>query len=236
MNNAELRQKLEQAVLQDPNLNTAEINKFMHHDPEFKRLVLALRQQQQQLEQALRIKPPAELSAELLQLPQQNTPQSNWLMNIAIAASVLIVSLFSAMLYTQYKHEDMASHVLAHVHHEANYVDNHLVQQPLADVNTKLASFNLSLHDWSEEIIYARFCTFKGIRSLHLAVRTATGYATVFIVPKDTKLDLIDHFSDPDYQGLSLAMAQANLVVVSQEATDLSSLPSKLLAHLRVST
>jgi hypothetical protein len=233
MNKLDRRQQLEQAVQQDPNMNSTEIVELMQQDTEFNCFVLALRKQQLQLEQALRITPPPELSAELLKLPQQIKPRHNWLKNVALVASVAVISLVSLMLYIQYNQEDMASHVLAHVHQEALYVDSHLVQQPLADVNAKLASFNLSLNDWSEEIIYARFCTFKGIRSLHLAVRTGTGYATVFIVPKDSKLDLIAHFSDPDYQGLSLAMAQANLVVISREVADLSTLPTKLVANLR---
>ncbi|CAM3725233.1 DUF3379 family protein [Rheinheimera salexigens] len=235
MNNTELRQQLKQLVLQDPSIESPEVNALIQQDAEFKQFVSQVRQQQQQLEQALRITAPTELASELLQLANKSKAKTPWLINLAVAASLALVSILSVVVYTNYQHEDMASHVLAHVHEEANFVDSHLVQQPLTEVNTKLASFNISLQDWAEEIIYARFCTFKGVRSLHLAIRTDTGYATVFIVPKDSQLDLIANFSDTDYQGLSFAMAQANLVIVSREPADLNVLPQKLLANLRVS-
>jgi uncharacterized protein YebE (UPF0316 family) len=108
----------------------------------------------------------------------------------------------------------------------------HTKSQPLSEVNLKLADFSASLQDWQDEIIYARYCTFQGVRSLHLAVKTATGYATVFIVPKEAELDFVASFADNRYQGLTMAMSKANIVVVSDNAADLKQLPQKLTDKL----
>ncbi|MGI5309190.1 DUF3379 family protein [Rheinheimera sp. WS51] len=229
MNNTELYQ----LVLENPQAETAEIIAKMHSDAKFKQFVLKQRLQQQQLEQALRISPPAELQAQLLKLPQQTKTTHGWLSNLAIAASIAFLALSSTILYNQFSQQDLANHILAHVHFEQERLDRHLVNQPLAEVNAKLASFNMSLEDWPEQILYAQYCNFKGIRSLHLAVKTASGYATVFIMPKEAKLKFTSHFSDLDYQGLALTMQAANLVIVSQQAEDLKVLPGKLLANLR---
>ncbi|WNO62058.1 DUF3379 family protein [Rheinheimera sp. MMS21-TC3] len=236
MNNFKLRQQLEQEVLQNPNSTHPQVINLMQQDAEFKSFVSNIRLQDQALQQALKLPLPAEVSTELLQIPNQPIAKTTWLTHLAIAASFVALSLISAVIYKHYTPSSMAEHALAHIHNEVDFVNSHLAQQSLSDVNSKLASFNASLENWSDDIIYARFCHFKGVRSLHLAIRTSTGYATVFIVPKETKLNNNQHFSDADYQGIELAMAQANLVIVSREAADLNLLSQKLLANLRFST
>lgn len=236
MNNLKLRQQLEQEVLQNPNSTHPQVINLMQQDADFKSFVLGIRQQDQALQQALQLPLPAELKAELLLIAKDEKPKHTWFTHLAIAASFILMSLVSAIIYNHYQPSSMANHALAHIHNEANFVDSHLAKQSLSAVNSKLASFNASLENWSDDIIYARFCHFKGVRSLHLAIRTSTGYATVFIVPKETKLNNNQHFSDADYQGIEFAMAQANLVIVSREAADLNLLSQKLLANLRFST
>lgn len=228
MDNAELRRKL----LADPSLDTPAITTAMQHDADFRQFVVHLRHQQQAIESAINIEIPGGLASNLLQLPRNASTHRRWRPLLALAASVSLVSVIAVKLYTSSFATDLAGHALAHVRHEADYLQNHMVHQSLDDVNAKLASFDASLLDWSEDIVYARFCDFQGTRSLHLAVRTATGYATIFVVPKDAALSFVAQFSDPDYQGISMQLAHANVVVVSNNPQDLQRLPLELRQNL----
>ena len=178
-----------------------------------------------------------EIFAECLRIPplkiwDRGKPRRRWFTPLALAASIALVSVLGVQLYQGSFATDLGSHALAHVYHEHDYLQQHAQMQPLDEVNLKLASFDASLQDWQDEIIYARYCTFQGVRSLHLAVKTAGGYATVFIVPKDAELAFSGQFSDQQYQGLTLAMSKANIVVVSDNAADLKQLPQKLTDKL----
>jgi len=225
MDNTELRRIL----LADPFSSEPELLAAMAEDADLRQFARQLQQQQQELEDALQVTVPPMLAERLLQIPrqQQKLPR-RWVMPLAMAASVALLSVVGVQLYYNSLSTDLGGHALAHVHHEEEYLLSQVSVQSLAEVNLKLASFDASLQDWQDDILYARYCTFQGVRSLHLAVKTATGYATVFIVPKDAELRFAAQFADQRYQGLTLAMPKANIVVVSDHAADLQQLPQKL--------
>uniref|UniRef100_A0A486XPS5 DUF3379 domain-containing protein n=1 Tax=Rheinheimera sp. BAL341 TaxID=1708203 RepID=A0A486XPS5_9GAMM len=215
-------------LLADPFSNDPALQQALAHDAELRQFASELQQQQRELEDALQVPVPPMLAERLLQIPQQPQAKRSWFTPLALAASIALVSVLSVQLYQQSYAGDLGSHALAHIYHEADYLQQHASSQPLDQVNLKLASFNASLKDWQDDIIYARYCTFQGVRSLHLAVKTATGYATVFVVPKDAELGFSEAFADAKYQGITLAMRNANIVVVSDNASDLQQLPQKL--------
>jgi hypothetical protein len=229
MNNTEVRRIL----LVDPFSQEPAVRDALARDTALQQFALELQQQQRELEDALHVPVPPMLAERLLQIPQQQHKQRrNWFTPLALAASIALVSVLSVQLYQHSFVSDLGSHALAHVYHEHNRLLQHTKSQPLSEVNLKLADFSASLQDWQDEIIYARYCTFQGVRSLHLAVKTATGYATVFIVPKEAELDFVASFADNRYQGLTMAMSKANIVVVSDNAADLKQLPQKLTDKL----
>ena len=229
MDNTELRRIL----LADPNSEHPALQQALAEDAELRQFAAQLQQQQRELEDALQIPVPPMLAERLLHIPQQQQKKRpSWFTPLALAASVALLSVLGVQLYQGSLATDLGSHALAHVHHEADYLLRHAQSQPLSEVNLKLASFDASLQDWQDEIIYARYCTFQGVRSLHLAVKTDTGYATVFIVPKDAELAFSAQFADAQYQGMTLPMANANIVVVSNNAEDLQQLPQKLADKL----
>lgn len=230
MNNTEVRRIL----LIDPFSREPAVRDALAQDTALQQFALELQQQQRDLEDALQVPVPPMLAERLLQIPaqQQPKPLRRWFTPLALAASIALVSVLGLQLYQNSFATDIGSHALAHVYHENDYLQQHAHNQPLSEVNLKLADFSASLQDWQDEIIYARYCTFQGVRSLHLAVKTATGYATVFIVPKEAELDFVASFADKRYQGLTLAMSKANVVVVSDNADDLQYLPQKLADKL----
>ena len=227
MNNTEFQQiLLADPFSRDPALLTA-----MAQDADLQQFANELQQQQRELDDALQVPVPPMLAERLLQIPQQKSGR-NWFTPLALAASIALVSVLGMQLYQTGYATNLGSHALAHVYHEHGYLQQHAQMQPLAAVNLKLADFSASLQDWQDEIIYARYCDFQGVRSLHLAVKTATGYATVFVVPKDAELGFSEAFADEKYQGITLAMRNANVVVVSDNPADLQQLPSKIRQKL----
>ncbi|MBU2115424.1 MAG: DUF3379 domain-containing protein [Gammaproteobacteria bacterium] len=228
MNNTEFHQIL----LADPFSKHPALLDAMAQDADLQQFANELQQQQRELDDALQVPVPPMLAERLLQIPQQQKTGRSWFTPLALAASIALVSVLGMQLYQTSYATNLGSHALAHVYHEHDYLQQHAQMQPLDEVNLKLADFSASLQDWQDEIIYARYCTFQGVRSLHLAVKTATGYATVFIVPKDAELSFSETFADKRYQGLTLAMANANVVVVSDNSADLQHLPQKLSRKL----
>lgn len=228
MNNTELQRML----LADPYSQHPAVLQALEQDEQLRQFAEHLRQQETELLDALQTPVPPMLAEKLLQLPKQQTTRKalrDWLAPLALAASVALVSVLGVQLYQNATATDLGSHALAHVYHEHEYLLRHAAAQPLDEVNLKLADFSASLQqDWQDEIIYARYCTFQGVRSLHLAVKTADGYATIFVVPKEAELKFVKDFSDSRYQGVSLAMAKANVIVVSDNDKDVKVLPKKL--------
>jgi hypothetical protein len=221
--------ELHRILLADPFSQHPEVVTALAQDADLLNFALELQQQQQELEDALQVAVPPMLAERLLQIPRQPRKQAQrWFTPIALAASLAVVSVLGVQLYQSSFATDLGGHALAHVYHEEDYLLSHAQPQSVADVNLKLASFDASLQDWQDEIIYARYCTFQGVRSLHLAVKTSTGYATVFVIPKDAELGFSTQFGDRRFQGVTLAMPKANLVVVSSNADDLQKLPQKL--------
>lgn len=228
--------ELQRILLADPYSQHPTVLKALSEDEQLRQFVEQLRQQEAELLDALQTPVPPMLAEKLLQLPTQQSsgkPVRDWLAPLALAASIALISVLGVQMYQHTGATDLGSHALAHVYHEHEYLLRHAAAQPLDDVNLKLADFSASLQpDWQDEIIYARYCTFQGVRSLHLAVKTADGYATVFIVPKEAELKFVKDFNDSRYKGVTLAMAKANVVVVSDNSSDLKALPKKLTDKL----
>lgn len=225
-------QTLRQMLLADPYSDDPQLLAALAEDANLQQFAEQLKQQQQALEDALQVPVPPMLAEQLMQIPQQRQPLHAYWRPLALAASVALMSLIGFKLYFASFAADLGEHALAHVYHEQAYLESHASNQPLSEVNLKLASFGASLEDWQDEIIYARYCNFQGVRSLHLAVKTASGYATVFVVPKEAELAFTAQFADKQYQGLTIAMANANVVVVSSVAEDLQQVPQKLRQKL----
>jgi hypothetical protein len=225
--------ELQRILLADPFSTHPDVTAALAQDSELAQFARELQQMQQELDDALQVTVPPVLAERLLQIPaQQRKTTTRWFTPLAMAASIALVSVLGVQLYFSTYATDLGQHALAHVYHEEDYLLSHASTQSLADVNLKLAGFGASLQDWQDEIIYARYCTFQGLRTLHLAVKTASGYATVFVVPKDAELDFVAQFGDNRFQGLTLTMPKANLVVVSNDAADLKQLPQKLTDKL----
>lgn len=220
--------ELQRILLADPYSTDPALLAAMARDEKLRQFAEQLQQQERELEDALQIPVPPMLAERLMQIPQQDHPGRRWFAPLALAASIALLSVLGVQVYQGSYATNLGSHALAHVYHEHDFLLAHATSQPLDEVNVKLADFGASLNDWQDDIIYARYCTFQGVRSLHLAVKTAEGYATIFVVPKEAELAFVKQFADNRYSGVTLAMARANVIVVSDNNADLEKLPQKL--------
>lgn len=226
-----------QALTADPQARTSELATAVAADPALQQLQRQLLLDQARIKQAFTFNIPDSLELKLLRqqmLLTQQTLKKRFAGAIALAASVAFIAGLTLNWFNYgYPQMTLGEHALAHVYHEAPYLDQMLTPQPLTQVNAKLASFGAELTEWSDTIVYANFCDFRGTRSLHLVMQTEHGLATVFIVPDDNNLKFEHHFADNTYRGRSLAFKNADLVVVSENEDDLRQLPAKLEQQLK---
>ncbi|MAD75353.1 MAG: hypothetical protein CML20_11285 [Rheinheimera sp.] len=228
---------LRQALIADPQARSAKLAQAVAADPQLQQLQRQLLLDQVRIMQALTLDVPDTLAVKLLRQQMQLTQKTQtrrFTGAIALAASIAFVAGLT-LNWFNYGFPDMTlgQHALAHVYHEAPYMDQMLAPQPLIQVNAKLASFGAELTDWSQSIVYSNFCDFRGTRSLHLVMQTEQGLATVFVVPADNQLKFEHNFSDGTYRGRSVALKNADLVVVSENEQDLQQLPAKLQQQLK---
>jgi len=227
-----------QALIADPQARNASLANAVAADPELQQLQRQLLLDQVSIKQALSFSVPDSLALTLLRqqmLLTQQAQKKRFTGAIALAASLAFIAGLTLNWFNYgFPQMTMGQHALAHVYHEAPYLDKMLSPQPLDQVNAKLASFGAELSDnWQQNIVYANFCDFRGVRSLHLVMETPGGLATVFVVPNGSKLKFEHDFSDNVYRGRSLALKNADLVVVSENGDDLQQLPAKLKQQLK---
>ncbi|KKO44654.1 hypothetical protein WG68_13925 [Arsukibacterium ikkense] len=228
---------LKQALIADPQARNPELARALAADHELQQLQRQLLLDQLSIKQALEFKVPETLPLKLLRqqmVLSQQTQQKRFAGAIALAASIAFVAGLTLNWFNYgYPQMTLGQHALAHVYHEAPYMEQMLAPQPLHQVNLKLASLGAELSDWQHSILFANFCDFRGTRSLHLVLQTEHGLATVFIVPAGNKLKFEHHFADETYRGRSLALKTADIVVVSENDADLQQLPAKLKQQLK---
>ncbi|MDX1676957.1 DUF3379 family protein [Arsukibacterium sp.] len=228
---------LKQALMADPLAKSTELGDAVAADPELQQLQRQLLLDQARIKQAFEFNVPDSLELNLLRQHMRHSQQTlkrRFSAAIAVAASIAFVAGLTLNWFNYgFPQMTLGQHALAHVYHEAPYLDQMLTPQPLSQVNAKLASFGAELADWQDNIVYANFCDFRGTRSLHLVMQTEQGLATVFFVPQSSTLKFEQYFADDQYHGRSLALKHADVVVVSKNDSDLQQLPAKLKQQLK---
>jgi len=232
MDELEFRRRL----LSNPATSDEEMLRQLNADPEKKRIQHELLGLDQQLKATLSVPVPPDLADRLMLnqslLQHQQIRQRRWW--LGMAASLLLVSslLFKPDHWTLWP-RDMASHALAHVYHELPQLQNSTSRVDLHAVNLLLADLGGQLSQWPDAIRFARFCDFQGKRSLHLIFNTEQGPVTVFVLPKNHGLSQQGDFSDEQFHGYNLQLAQADLVLVAARDQPLTGIAERLQQQLQ---
>lgn len=215
MDELEFRRRL----FSDPSATDPALQQSVKNDSTKAELRQELLKLDETLQQALHIAVPDDLQARLLLQQQvtkfrQQRQRKQWLYGIA-ATVALALGLVQLRFEPLHFAQDLGSYALAHVYHEASALLNHNAQMPLAEVNQLMASFAGRLEGFDGKVRYARFCHFRGVRSLHLILDSKEGTVTVFVLPKDHGWQNTGAFTDDNFHGQSLALAGADLVLVA---------------------
>ena len=85
-----------------------------------------------------------------------------------------------------------------------------------------MATFDGSFKKSLGKLLFADYCRFDGMKSLHLVYQGATSPVTVFIVPKDEQLNFTPNFNDKKLFGSSIEFKHSNVIVVADKNESLS--------------
>lgn len=231
MDELELRRRL----FSDPQSTDAALRQALKAAPDMQQFQQELLQQDLQIKQALQCDVPEDLAGRLLFNQQlqsyRQKKQQRWVYGLA-AGVALALGLVQLRFEPLHFPTDLGGYALAHVYHEASALVGKSSQLPLSQVNALLASFDGKLSGFEQQIRYARFCSFRGVRSLHLVLDTKDGPVTVFVLPKDHGWPANQTFADDNFHGQSLMMNKADLVLVAAKDQQLQEIAGKLQQQL----
>ncbi|WP_337880716.1 DUF3379 family protein [Rheinheimera sp.] len=232
MDELEVRRQL----LADPYHLTAQLQQALRQDAELRQFHQSVLEQDELVRNALHRTVPLKVQQQLqllpvtLSQPQRKNYSRGWLALAASLAFLVGLGLNWATLW--YGPQNLGANSLAHVYHEEPYV-KHLTQAlSLQDVNIKLADFNAQMQPQGWAVLYANYCHFRGMRSLHLVLQTELGPLTVFVVPKDSKMQFEPEFDDGRYFGRGMMLDDALVVLVAEGERRLQQQQRQLLQQL----
>ena len=219
-----------------PNCADEEITKAAAQDPSKQAFWQELKQLDANLKRASKVPVPDDLAHRLilkqsLESHRLDKQRSRWY--VALAASVAFVFGMSFTLFKQPSITDLGEYALAHVQNEGDgYALLANGDYSIETVNVQLASLGAQLEHSVGRIYYANFCNFNDIRSFHMVVEGENGKVSVFIVPRDAKLNPVDSFSDAKMAGQSIEASKASVILVSDKGKSFDLLKRKLKQNM----
>ena len=210
------------SIYADPNNLSDESIAAMQADPSKKQFAQDIKQLDDKIAQAMNIPVPDDLVNKLilrqtLASHQQNKRKKR--VHLALAASLAITAGFIVNLVSfSSSYDDLGDYALAHVHHEESLLANNDAEQvSLTSLNEKMASFDGNAEHPLGKLLFADYCRFDGMKSLHLVFKGKSNPVTVFIVPKNDHLTFNANFRDENFYGESLSFKKANVIVVADK-------------------
>jgi hypothetical protein len=210
------------AILAEPSNQDAELLSAIQSDPAKQQFANELSQLDEKIKQAFEIPVPEGLSEKLIlrqTLASHQIQKRKKRVHLALAASVAIVGglLFNFMQFSS-AYTNLGDYALAHVYHEEGiFANNSPNRVSLTSLNNKMAAFDGNFSDSLGELIFADYCRFDGMKSLHLVFQGKTSPVNVFVVPKNEQLTFSETFNDKSLYGESLNFKQSNVIVVADK-------------------
>lgn len=210
------------AIYADPNNQDDDAILAQEQDPSKKQFAQEICQLDEKIKQALQVPVPDNLVDKLIlrqTLATHQVQKRKTRVHLALAASVAIVGglVLNFMQFSSAYH-NLGDYALAHVYHEqGNVANNASSQVTLASLNQKMATFDGNFSQSLGKLLWADYCRFDGMKSLHLVYQGKTSPVTVFIVPKNEQLSFTDSFNDEALFGSSLEFNHSNIIVVGDK-------------------
>ena len=215
------------AIYTDPKTQDTDVLTAMLADDKKKQFSQEINQLDESIMQALNVPIPDGLSDKLILRQSLANHQANKRksrIHLALAASLAIIGgLLLNFVQFSSAYNNLGDYALAHVYHEQGHFNNNSSTQiSLKNLNDKMATFDGSFKRSLGKLLFADYCRFDGMKSLHLVYQGTTSPVTVFIVPKDEQLNFISNFNDNKLFGSSIAFKHSNIIVVADKNESLS--------------
>ncbi len=215
------------AIYADPKTQNAEVLAAMKTDEKKKKFSQELSQLDEKIMQAMQVPVPDGLCDKLIlrqSLANHQVYKRKTRIHLALAASVAIIGgLVLNFMQFSSAYNNLGDYALAHVYHEQGHFNNDSTTQvSLTNLNNKMATFDGSFKKSLGKLLFADYCRFDGMKSLHLVYQGATSPVTVFIVPKDEQLNFTPNFNDKKLFGSSIEFKHSNVIVVADKNESLS--------------
>ncbi|MDP7593009.1 MAG: DUF3379 family protein [Litorilituus sp.] len=228
-------------IYADPNTQDKAVLDAQQRDPAKKEFTQELVQLDEKIKKAMKVPVPENLCDKLilrqtLACHQQKKRQSR--LQLALVASVAIIAgVVINFFQFSSSYTNLGDYALAHVYHEENAFSNQdATRLNLTTLNQKMFAFNGSFNHLLGELIFADYCRFDGMKSLHLVYKGVTDTVAVFIVPKNEQLTFSKTFSDKKLQGESIRFKNTNIIVVADKNEPISKWKKSISENISWST
>jgi len=210
------------AIYADPNNQDEETIAAQQQDPSKKQFAQEICQLDEKIKQALQVPVPDDLYNKLIlrqTLATHQVQKRKTRVHLALAASVAIVGgLVLNFMQFSSAYSNLGDYALAHVYHEqGSFANNATSQVTLTSLNKKMAAFDGNFNKSLGKLLFADYCRFDGMKSLHLVYQGKTSPVTVFVVPKNEQLRFNADFNDKQLFGSSLQFSNSNIIVVADK-------------------
>lgn len=215
MDDLEFRRRL----FAEPNAKDNEFEQAKNMSDERRNLATDIDKLDNHIAQALDVPVPSDLCDRLIlrqTLASHQQTKKNSRVHLALAASVTIaVGVAFSFLQFSSAYNNLGDYALAHTYHEVDYFSNaDEADVTLASLNKKMASFDGSFTDKMGDLMFADYCRFDGMKSLHLVFRGESSPVNVYVVPHNEDLAFSQRFSDKNLSGKSMSFKDKNIIIV----------------------
>lgn len=160
-----------------------------------------------------------------------------WVAAAAVVILAVGVSVRGLQYFGYLPTGDLASDVVAHIHHEPAAVSVPVVAitnaVPAPDVEAVVLAGGARLEHLQPMVRYARLCPFRGETVAHLVVQGANGPVTVLLLPHER----VDHVVQVDEDGFVGTIAPldigGSIAVVGQPGESLAEIQEEVAAAVR---
>lgn len=225
------------SIYADPHTKDEDIAKAKASDLGKQKFAKEIEQLDQRIANALKVPVPDDMAQKLilrqaLQSHQQQKKKKR--VHLALAASVVFaIGLTVNFLQFSSSYTNVADYAFAHTSHEAqNFSNNDKNTVTLASLNQKMATFHGQFTQALGELIFADYCRFDGMKSLHLVFKGDNSPVNVFVIPVNDHLAFTKSFSNNELQGVSEQFKDANIIVVGDKNESLQKWQQSIKSNL----
>jgi hypothetical protein len=229
------------SIYADPKTNDEDVLSAIKADPAKKKFAQELEELDDKIMSALNIPVPDDLCHKLIlrqTMASHQQQKRQGRVHLALAASVAFAMglTFNFMQFSS-AYTNLGDYAIAHVDHEAQYFSNSdEANVTLASLNEKMTEFNGSFASSLGKLIFADYCRFDGMQSLHLVFQGETSPVTVFVVPQNSALTFSKQFSTEQFNGRSQQFEKTNIIVIGDKNEPLQRWNKVIKDNVRWST